>query len=125
MYKPYEFIIGPETVLIRSVVLEIIFFLTNIISSFISIGLFFEPLIALSLKGIIFSAMFIEDPIENNKIKISFRSIGEFSCDKFARKHFNGGGHVNAAGGKDFGTIENTINKFNKFLINYKTDLTK
>jgi len=79
----------------------------------------------LSLKGIIFSAMFIEDPNENNKIKISFRSIGEFSCDKFARKHFNGGGHINAAGGKDFGTIENTINKFNKFLINYKTDLSK
>ena len=71
----------------------------------------------LSLKGIIFSAMFIEDPNESKKIKISFRSIGEFSCDKFARKHFSGGGHVNAAGGKDFDTIENTINKFNKLLI--------
>ena len=79
----------------------------------------------LSLKGIIFSAMFIEDPNEIKKIKISFRSIGEFSCDKFARKYFSGGGHVNAAGGKDFDTIENTINKFNKLLINYKTDLSK
>ena len=79
----------------------------------------------LSLKGIIFSAMFIEDPNEIKKIKISFRSIGEFSCDKFARKYFSGGGHVNAAGGKDFDTIENTINKFNKVLINYKTDLSK
>ncbi len=79
----------------------------------------------LSLNGINFSTIFIEDYNEKNKIKISFRSFGEFSCDDFARKHFNGGGHKNAAGGKDHGSIMEVIKKFNKFLINYKTDLSK
>ena len=79
----------------------------------------------LSLSGVNFSTIFIEDPHDEKKIKISFRSIGEFSCDDFAKKHFNGGGHKNAAGGKDHGSIYEVINKFNKFLTNYKTDLSK
>ena len=32
-------------------------------------------------------------------VKISFRSKGDFSVNQFARDHFNGGGHINAAGG--------------------------
>ena len=32
------------------------------------------------------------------KIKFSFRSIGNFSVNDFAKKNFNGGGHKNAAG---------------------------
>ena len=79
----------------------------------------------LSLSGVNFSTIFIEDFNDEKKIKISFRSIGEFSCDNFARKHFNGGGHKNAAGGKDHGSIFEVINKFKKILTNYKIDLSK
>lgn len=77
---------------------------------------------ALSLKGIIFAAIFIED-IEQNLIKISFRSKGSFSVNQFARNHFEGGGHVNAAGGKSTISLDETISKFISLLPNYASQL--
>ena len=65
----------------------------------------------LSIKGIIFTAIFIENKDEKI-IKISFRSQGEFDVNQFARDHFNGGGHINAAGGKSELSMEETIKKF-------------
>ncbi len=65
----------------------------------------------LSIKGIHFAAIFIEHRDENI-IKISFRSQGSFDVNQFAREHFNGGGHINAAGGKSYDTMKNTLNKF-------------
>ncbi|WP_299060033.1 bifunctional oligoribonuclease/PAP phosphatase NrnA [uncultured Polaribacter sp.] len=77
---------------------------------------------ALSLKGIIFAAIFIEDK-EQNIIKISFRSKGKFSVNKFARNHFDGGGHDNAAGGRFSGSIEEIIEEFKALLPKYKSEL--
>ena len=65
----------------------------------------------LSIKGIVFTAIFIENKDENI-IKISFRSQGDFDVNQFARDHFHGGGHRNAAGGKSTVTMEETIQKF-------------
>lgn len=65
----------------------------------------------LSIKGIIFTAIFIENRDENI-IKISLRSQGDFDVNKFAREFFNGGGHKNAAGGKSHATLEDTIKQF-------------
>ena len=65
----------------------------------------------LSIKGIDFSAIFIENTTEKI-IKISFRSQGDFDVNQFARTHFNGGGHRNAAGGKSELSMEETIAKF-------------
>ncbi|MBP6099870.1 MAG: bifunctional oligoribonuclease/PAP phosphatase NrnA [Flavobacterium sp.] len=65
----------------------------------------------LSIKGIHFAAIFIEHTDEKI-IKISFRSQGDFDVNLFARAHFNGGGHMNAAGGKSNETLEKTIEKF-------------
>lgn len=65
----------------------------------------------LSIKGIIFTAIFIENRDENI-IKISLRSQGDFDVNKFAREFFNGGGHKNAAGGKSHSTLEDTIKQF-------------
>ena len=78
---------------------------------------------ALSLKGVIFAAIFIED-VEQQIIKISLRSKGSFSVNKFSREHFDGGGHDNAAGGKSELSLEETVKKFRKVLPNYKTALT-
>lgn len=69
----------------------------------------------LTIKGIEFAAIFIEHRDENI-IKISFRSQGDFDVNQFAREHFNGGGHINAAGGKSYDTLENTIKKFEKII---------
>ena len=77
---------------------------------------------ALSLKNIVFAAIFIED-LEQGIIKISFRSKGSFSVNKFARSYFNGGGHDNAAGGRSTYTMEETVDKFRSLLPNYKEDL--
>ncbi len=65
----------------------------------------------LSIKGINFAAIFIEHRDENI-IKISFRSQGNFDVNQFAREHFNGGGHINAAGGKSYESLKATTNKF-------------
>jgi phosphoesterase RecJ-like protein len=65
----------------------------------------------LSIKGIVFTAIFIENK-EEKIIKISFRSQGDFDVNQFARDHFNGGGHRNAAGGKSEVSMEQTIRKF-------------
>ncbi|MET3026843.1 bifunctional oligoribonuclease/PAP phosphatase NrnA [Flavobacterium sp. UW10123] len=65
----------------------------------------------LSIRGIVFTAIFIENR-EEKIIKISFRSQGGFDVNQFARDHFNGGGHVNAAGGRSEASMEETVNKF-------------
>jgi phosphoesterase RecJ-like protein len=79
---------------------------------------------ALSIQGVVMAAIFIEDK-EQGIIKISFRSKGTFSVNQFARQHFNGGGHDNAAGGKSDLSMEETIDKFNKLLPKNKEDLLK
>lgn len=65
----------------------------------------------LSIKGIVFTAIFIENKDEKI-IKISFRSQGGFDVNQFARDHFNGGGHSNAAGGRSDVSMEETLAKF-------------
>ncbi|MEH6537391.1 MAG: bifunctional oligoribonuclease/PAP phosphatase NrnA [Psychroserpens sp.] len=77
---------------------------------------------ALSLKGIIFAAIFIENHQENI-IKISLRSKGDFSVNELSRAHFSGGGHTNAAGGKSDLNLSDTIDKFISILPQYKQDL--
>ena len=78
---------------------------------------------ALSLNQIVFAAIFIEDK-QQEIIKISFRSKGTFSVNEFARMHFNGGGHNNAAGGKSDLSLGATIDKFISILPNYKKELS-
>ncbi|MBR99215.1 MAG: DHH family phosphoesterase, partial [Flavobacteriaceae bacterium] len=41
-------------------------------------------------------------------IKMSFRSKGNFSVNKFAKTYFNGGGHHNAAGGTSHKSLKET-----------------
>jgi phosphoesterase RecJ-like protein len=76
----------------------------------------------LTLDGIKFAVIFIENR-EEGIYKISFRSVGEFSVNDFARKHFSGGGHTNAAGGKSDDNLEETITKFTSLLPIYKNQL--
>lgn len=76
----------------------------------------------LSLKGIIFAAIFIESH-QDEIIKISLRSKGDFSVNELSRTHFHGGGHTNAAGGRSDLNMKETIEKFISILPNYKQDL--
>jgi bifunctional oligoribonuclease and PAP phosphatase NrnA len=67
----------------------------------------------LSIKGINFSALFIE---KDDFIKLSFRSKGQFPSNEFASLYFSGGGHRNASGGEYSDSLENTIAYFLKVL---------
>ena len=63
----------------------------------------------LSIKGIKLSVI-ISDRKEN--IKLSLRSLGNFSVNEMARAHFGGGGHRNAAGGQTNLTLDEPSRKF-------------
>lgn len=65
----------------------------------------------LSILGVKMSAFFMEDLFEDF-IKISFRSKDDVDVNQFSRKYFNGGGHINAAGGKSFESLAETIETF-------------
>lgn len=68
---------------------------------------------ALGIEGVEFAALFTE---RDNLIRISFRSKKDFDVNNFARTHFDGGGHKNAAGGNSYASMENTISKFKELL---------
>lgn len=61
----------------------------------------------LSIKKVKMSAMFSEQ--QGGFIRVSLRSHGKVDVNTFARRYFNGGGHHNAAGGKSFMNMEDTI----------------
>lgn len=65
----------------------------------------------LSISGTKVAAFFMEDLFEDF-IKISFRSKGLVDVNSFSRMYFSGGGHINAAGGKSYLSLEKTIEKF-------------
>lgn len=67
----------------------------------------------LSIMGVKMSAFFMEDLYEDF-IKISFRSKDDVDVNQFSRKYFNGGGHINAAGGKSYESLPDTIETFKK-----------
>jgi phosphoesterase RecJ-like protein len=77
---------------------------------------------SLSVLGIKFAVIFIENK-QDSIVKISFRSKGTFSVNEFARAHYSGGGHTNAAGGKSDKNLEDTITEFISILPNYKNAL--
>jgi phosphoesterase RecJ-like protein len=74
----------------------------------------------LSIKGIVFSALFVEN---TNFIKVSLRSRGEFPVNKVCEEFFHGGGHMNAAGGKSFVSMEETEKIFEKVMEKYQSIL--
>ncbi|PJJ47767.1 DHH family phosphoesterase [Hymenobacter chitinivorans] len=75
---------------------------------------------ALSIEGVVFAAVLID---RGQAVKISFRSVGDFSVNEFARKNFNGGGHHNAAGGISHEPLEPTVQRFLELLPDYQTQL--
>jgi phosphoesterase RecJ-like protein len=76
----------------------------------------------LSLEGIVFAVIFIENKSEGI-IKMSLRSKGGFSVNEFARNHYEGGGHTNAAGGRSTLPMRKTVAQFIETLSDYKSDL--
>ncbi|MBQ8047158.1 MAG: DHH family phosphoesterase [Prevotella sp.] len=66
-------------------------------------GLVNEPL---RIKGMRLSISLREDDRHENLIWVSLRSVEDFPCNKMAEEYFNGGGHMNASGGRLNCTLE-------------------
>ena len=76
----------------------------------------------LSIKGIRLAVILKED---EGFVKISLRSVGNFSVNEMARTYFNGGGHINAAGGRLYNTsIQEAETAFLNTLKTYAPVLT-
>lgn len=73
-------------------------------------GLVNKPL---SIPGIDWVVFFRQDP---EYVKVSCRSRGDFSVNDICNNYFNGGGHLNAAGGEFYGTIDQAVEVFNRIL---------
>jgi phosphoesterase RecJ-like protein len=74
----------------------------------------------LSIKGMKMVGLIIDRDEER---KWSFRSKGNFDVNTFARKHFEGGGHFNAAGGRSSESLEQNVHRFREVLKSYSTQL--
>ena len=74
----------------------------------------------LTIRGIKLAAIVIDREEER---KWSFRSKGGFDVNIFARLHFEGGGHKNAAGGRSSDSIEVTTSKFHEVIQQYEKEL--
>lgn len=74
----------------------------------------------LSIQGIVLSVLMYD---RKEEIKLSFRSLGNFSANEMARKHFEGGGHKNASGGSSKSSLDETLAKFLKILPEYREKL--
>jgi len=76
----------------------------------------------LSIRGVVFSAFFME---KHDLVKISFRSKGSFPTNDFSGVHFNGGGHRNASGGETKLPMKEALDLFRGLLPRYSEKLEK
>lgn len=73
-------------------------------------GLVNKPL---AIPGILYSCYLRQ---ETGYIKVSMRSLGDFPVNKVCSDYFGGGGHLNAAGGEFYGTMDECVSTFKKIL---------
>ncbi len=67
----------------------------------------------LAIPGIVYSCFMRQ---ESDCIRVSMRSKGDFPVNKICEKHFNGGGHLNAAGGEFKGDLDSAAEAFRSML---------
>ncbi len=67
----------------------------------------------LAIPGVEWSVFLREDA---ECIKVSCRSLGDFAVNDICTKYFNGGGHLNAAGGDFYGTMEQAVQLFEQIM---------
>lgn len=70
----------------------------------------------LQIKGVVLSAF---AKVQDKVVKLSFRSKGRIDVNQLARSYFNGGGHVNAAGGMMEEPLEDVMKKIKKIIPEY------
>ncbi len=72
--------------------------------------------LALSIEGVQ-AAVFAYE--QDGKVKMSFRSKGDYEVNQIANDHFNGGGHKYAAGGMSLEGLNTTMDKIKTLIPSY------
>ena len=85
-------------------------------------GLVNEPL---KIKGMRLSISLREDDRRDNTIWVSLRSVDDFPCNLVASEFFNGGGHLNASGGRLHCTLDEAERVVRRAFVHYEDLLTK
>lgn len=85
-------------------------------------GLVNEPL---KIKGMRLSISLREDDRRDNTIWVSLRSVDDFPCNLVASEFFNGGGHLNASGGRLYCTLDEAERVVRRAFSHYEDLLTK
>ncbi|MCD7713980.1 MAG: DHH family phosphoesterase [Prevotella sp.] len=65
--------------------------------------------VPLTIKGMRVAVSLREDDRVDNRIWVSIRSVDDFPANEMAERFFNGGGHINAAGGHLFCTLDEAV----------------
>lgn len=85
-------------------------------------GLVNEPL---KIKGMRLSISLREDDRRDNTIWVSLRSVDDFPCNLVASEFFNGGGHLNASGGRLHCKLDEAERVVRRAFAHYEDLLTK
>ena len=75
------------------------------------------------IKGLKLSISLREDTEKDNLIWVSLRSVDDFPCNKMAEQFFNGGGHLNASGGRLNCSIDEAIEVVKRAIIHFEDRL--
>jgi len=75
------------------------------------------------IKGLKLSISLREDSDKPNLVWVSLRSVDDFPCNKMAEEFFNGGGHLNASGGRVNGTMQDAVETVKKAFRAYENKL--
>ena len=76
--------------------------------------------VPLQIKGMKLSVSLREDSQQDGVIWVSLRSVDDFPCNKMAEEFFNGGGHLNASGGRLYCTIYEAEEVVRKAFLQYE-----
>ena len=77
----------------------------------------------LQMKGHRLSIALREDTERENLVWVSLRSVDDFPCNKMAAEFFNGGGHLNAAGGRLNCSIDEAVKVAQQAILHYEKEL--
>ena len=75
----------------------------------------------LQIKGHKLSISLREDSEKDNLVWVSLRSVDQFPCNKMAAEFFNGGGHLNASGGRLYCSIDEAIKVTQQASLHYES----